>query len=325
MLICLIEVGGVKRFWEASAKVNREFQQIEWDEPLMDDCRHLVRLAIREDLDRHLDVTTLSLIEPDTKGRASLVARQQGVICGMQAAELVLEEMDSSATWTANVRDAEAVAAGTLLGTLAGSARDMLTAERLLLNMIGRLSGIATLSRRYVDQVSGTAARIYDTRKTTPGWRRLEKFAVRCGGARNHRTGLFDAVLIKDNHLAIVGEQAGGPLTPAEAVLRARRRLAEMLPDGAEKMIVEVEVDSLDQLAQVLPQAPDIVLLDNMSTDQLRSAVAKRDAASVATQLEASGGVTLESVRDIALTGVDRISVGALTHSAISLDVGLDW
>ncbi len=193
------------------------------------------------------------------------------------------------------------------------------------MNFIGRLSGIATLTRRYLERVSGTRAGIYDTRKTTPGWRRLEKYAVRCGGGCNHRTGLFDAVLIKDNHLAIVARNNDMTLSPADAVQRARARLQEILPDEASRMILEVEVDSLAQLQQVLPACPDIVLLDNMTPEELRRAVAQRDAAGAATQLEASGGVNLETIAAIARSGVDRISIGALTHSAVSLDVALDW
>jgi nicotinate-nucleotide pyrophosphorylase (carboxylating) len=254
-----------------------------------------------------------------------VVARQSGVMCGLRAIELTLDEMEITAQWTPHVHDGDAVVPATVVGTLTGPARDLLTAERLLLNLVGRLSGVATLTRQYVRQVAGTRARIYDTRKTTPGWRRLEKFAVRCGGGCNHRTGLFDAVLIKDNHLAHVAAAGHGRLSPAEAVDHVRRRLREMLPNDAESMIVEVEVDSLEQLALVLPKQPDMVLLDNMSLDQLRQAVVLRDASEVITQLEASGGVNLTTVADIAQTGVDRISVGALTHSAAALDVALDW
>ena len=208
-----------------------------------------------------------------------------------------------------------------------------LAAERVLLNLLGRLSGIATLTRQYVDAMAGTKARIYDTRKTTPGWRRLEKYAVRCGGGWNHRTGLFEAVLIKDNHLAF-GSQSPATATatdalrytPAEAVGLARRFLREQAAaDAAAPMIVEVEVDSLDQLDAVLAAGPDLVLLDNMQPGELRQAVARRDAVAPAVELEASGGVDLRGVRRIAETGVERISVGALTHSAVALDIGLDW
>ncbi len=182
---------------------------------------------------------------------------------------------------------------------------------------------MATLTRQYVDAVAGTNARIYDTRKTTPGWRRLEKYAVRCGGGHNHRTGLFDAVLIKDNHLALgaTGDDTV-QYTPADAVRQARRFVEE---NGHSNMIIEVEVDTLQQLAEVLPAGPDIVLLDNMSPTMLREAVACRDASNPAVELEASGGIDLETVAAVAQSGIDRISIGALTHSAACLDLGLDW
>jgi len=177
------------------------------------------------------------------------------------------------------------------------------------------------LTRQFVQAVQGTSAGVYDTRKTTPGWRRLEKYAVRCGGGRNHRTGLFDAVLIKDNHLALM------QLRPGEAVRRARDFLRSSLrdPDQAEAMIIEVEVDTLEQLEDALPAGPDLILLDNMSLSQLRAAVVRRDAVAPGVELEASGGVNLQTVRAIADTGIERISVGALTHSAVALDVALDW
>jgi nicotinate-nucleotide pyrophosphorylase (carboxylating) len=301
--------------------VKKEFTQIDWDERLVDDCRQLVRLAVREDLDRFYDWTTAALAPADAVGRAVVVARQAGTVAGLAAAELALDEMDANARWRADVRDGEVVGRGSQLAELSGSVRDLLTSERLLLNLIGRLSGIATLTSRYVEAVRDTAARIYDTRKTTPGWRRLEKYAVRCGGGCNHRTGLFDAVLIKDNHLGLAH------VSPGEAVRRARQFLREMLAGDAraEAMIIEVEVDTLDQLDDALPAGPDLVLLDNMSTDELRAAVRKRNTVRPEVELEASGGVTLDTVRPIAETGVDRISVGAVTHSAISLDVGLDW
>jgi nicotinate-nucleotide pyrophosphorylase (carboxylating) len=189
--------------------------------------------------------------------------------------------------------------------------------------LIGHLSGIATRTREFVRQVAGTKAKIYDTRKTTPGWRRLEKHAVRCGGGANHRTGLFDAVLIKDNHLALA---AGERITPADAVRRARGFLVETAAqrDGA-SLLVEIEIDRLDQLDAVLAAGPDIVLLDNMRPETLREAVGCRDSLAPSIQLEASGGVNLSTVRAIAETGVDRISVGEITHSAPALDVGLDW
>jgi len=301
--------------------VGKEFAQITWDERLEDDCRHIVRLAVREDLDRLYDWTTVALAPGDARGRVAVKARRAGTIVGIKAAETTLDEMDINAEWKPAVDDGQSVDDGVVVAEIAGSIRDLLTSERLLLNLIGRLSGIATLTRQYVEAIRGTKARIYDTRKTTPGWRRLEKYAVRCGGGQNHRTGLFDAVLIKDNHLALAG------CSPGEAVRRARQFVHDMMPEGpqADQMIVEVEVDTLDQLDDVLPHGPDIVLLDNMLVDRLREAVARRDASNPSVELEASGGVSLKTVRPIAETGVDRISVGALTHSAVNLDVGLDW
>ena len=200
--------------------VSREFQQIEWDAAAIDDCRQLVRLAIREDLDRHHDWTTVSLVPEETNGRAAVVAREPLVVAGLAAAQLALAEMDKRVLWTPHVSDGAAATAGTTLALIQGEARSLLTAERIILNLIGRLSGVATLTRQFVEAVWGTKARIYDTRKTTPGWRRLEKYAVRCGGGHNHRTGLFDAILIKDNHVAF-GRAAG--FTPAGAVRHAAR------------------------------------------------------------------------------------------------------
>ena len=305
----------------------RDFQQLEWNAELEDDCRQLIRLATREDLDRWHDWTTVALVPLDAQGRAAVVARQAGRICGLRAARLTLETMDYQAVWHAKLDDGASVAAGTHLATIEGLARTLLVAERTLLNFLGHLSGVATLAAQYVAAVAGTGARFYDTRKTTPGWRRLEKYAVRSGGGHNHRTGLFDAILIKDNHLALGQQAGGGHFTPGEAVLRARDfcQQGAAAGDPRDSLLVEVEVDSLAQLDAVLPARPDIVLLDNMSVDELSAAVRRRDALGVPVELEASGGVTLATVRQIAETGVDRISVGALTHSAVGLDVGLDW
>lgn len=299
----------------------RDFTQLEWDAALEDDCQQLARLSVREDLDRSQDWTTLALISPDDRGQARIVARENGVIAGLAAVSTVLDEMQTRITSKLLRADGETVSAGTALAELSGFVRDILVAERPLLNFVGRLSGIASRTRQFVDQVAGTRARVYDTRKTIPGWRRLEKYAVRCGGGYNHRTGLWDAVLIKDNHLAFAGLTA----RPSEAVARARAFLAELPPGVARPQLIEVEVDSLEQLRDVLPAAPEIVLLDNMSCDELREAVRMRDAAGVPVQLEASGGVRLETIRAIAETGVERISAGALTHSAVNFDVALDW
>jgi len=307
--------------------VNKEFQQVAWDEVLQADCRELCRLAIREDLGSLGDVTTAASVPRATPGAAAVVSRQPGVVAGLPCAALAVELVDPRLRWLPRTEDGQPIVAGQEIARLEGPATGILAAERLLLNLLSRLSGVATLTRRYVDAIAGTTARIYDTRKTTPGWRRLEKYAGRCGGGWNHRLGLFAGVLIKDNHLAIGATREGAgsaQATPAEAVLRTRRYLAEHVPNGTE-MIVEVEVDTLEQLDALLPAGPDIVLLDNMSPDQLRQAVARRNAVACAVELEASGGVNLQTVRRIAETGVERISVGALTHSAMGLDIGLDW
>jgi nicotinate-nucleotide pyrophosphorylase (carboxylating) len=301
---------------------DRDFRQIDWDAELIDDCRHLIRLAVREDLDRWQDWTTLSLIPPGARGTGEVVARHPGTLAGLRAIPLLLEETQVQVEWQPLRDDGQRVLSGESLGRLQGSVRDLLVIERPLLNLLGRLCGIATLAQEYVALVEGTGARIYDTRKTTPGWRRLEKYAVRCGGACNHRTGLFDAVLIKDNHLAL----AGLARQPAAAVQRARDYLRELAPHypQLESLLVEVEVDSLEQLRDALQAAPDLVLLDNMTPEQLREAVDLRNRLQPTTQLEASGGITRETIRGVAETGVERISVGALTHSAVSLDVALD-
>ena len=305
----------------------KEFQQVEWDKSVEEDCRQIVRLAVREDLDRLFDWTTLCLVPSGVAARAAIVARQSGVVAGLRAVEVALSEMDVAMCLSATQDDGAAVSAGQTLATISGPARSLLCAERIVLNFLGHLSGVASLTRRYVQAIAGTKARIYDTRKTTPGWRRLEKYAVRCGGGHNHRTGLFDAILIKDNHLAFTASGVGSAkLTVPEAVGRALEFARVMASEqGTREMIVEVEVDTIDQLEQVLPVGPDIVLLDNMSPEQLRRAVATRNALAPRIELEASGGVNLDTVAAIAATGVDRISVGALTHSAAALDVGLDW
>jgi nicotinate-nucleotide pyrophosphorylase (carboxylating) len=300
-----------------------DFHQLEWSAAIEDDLRQLVRLAVREDLDRFHDWTTLALVGADQQGRAAVVVREAGVVAGLRAVPVLIDEMHAAIEFSAKVVDGNEVTPGAVVAELSGSARDMLVCERPLLNLLGRLSGIATLTREYVRQIAGTAAQVYDTRKTTPGWRRLEKYAVHCGGGRNHRTGLFDAILIKDNHLALAAAEG---LSPDEAVCRAQTFLEQSARERpGEPLLVEVELDNLTQLDDVLHAAPDIILLDNMSPAALAEAVRRRNALAPKIELEASGGVTPETIREIALSGVERISVGALTHSAPSLDVGLDW
>jgi nicotinate-nucleotide pyrophosphorylase (carboxylating) len=331
--------------------VPNEFRQIDWDHALEEECRRIVRLAIDEDLGDVGDLTSRALVPEDLPGRAAVVARRAGVVAGLPAAEVAARMIDPRLAWTPELRDGDAAEPGGRVAVLEGPAQAMLAAERIVLNVLGRLSGIATLTRKYVDAVAGTRARIYDTRKTTPGWRRLEKYAVRCGGGWNHRTGLYDAVLIKDNHLALGAEKGDSPhlperpatnlrsvpgfaqmgtvpffRTPAEAVANARRFVESHLAEPVRgRTVIEIEVDTLDALAEVLPAGPDVVLLDNMSPEELAAAVALRDASGLAVQLEASGGVNLATVAAAAASGVDRISIGALTHSAPCLDVGLDW
>ena len=267
----------------------------------------VVRAALAEDLGRAGDVTALACIAPDARLAVAYVARRPGRASGVACARLALHTLDPAATFEAVVADGERLAPGTVLARAEGNARAILSAERTGLNLLGRLCGIATLTDAYVAAVAHTSARIVDTRKTTPGLRHLEKYAVRCGGGVNHRFGLDDAILIQDNHVAACGGVG-------EAVRRARAFAGHL-------MKVEVEIDRLDQLDEALAHGPDVVMLDNFSLDDLRLAVAAAKGRAV---LEASGGVNLETVAAIAETGVDVISVGALTHSAPALDIGLD-
>jgi nicotinate-nucleotide pyrophosphorylase (carboxylating) len=308
-------------------RMQHDFRQFEWDDATAEDCRELVRLAVREDLEREQDWTTVALVPAGRIGAADIVARQAGVAAGMHALTVVFDEMAAQLSLDVAAKDGQAVEAGAKLARIEGQVRDLLTCERILLNFLGRLMGIATLAAQYVDQVEGTGARIYDTRKTTPGWRRLEKYAVRCGGASNHRTGLYDAILIKDNHLAQFAATGQSPGEVVASAVRQARQFASELAAAelAPSLILEVEVDSIEQLAAVLLERPDIVLLDNMTLEKLREAVAMRDQLAPEVELEASGGVTLDTVRRIAETGVNRISVGGLTHAARSLDIALDW
>lgn len=278
----------------------------------------LLDAAMREDFGEAGDLTSESIIEPTRRGKGVVAAREPGVVCGMKVVARMVERYAASGALASLGGDGEQVQAGRAVARLEGSLRELLGVERTMLNFLGRLSGIATLTRRYVDAVAGTSAVICDTRKTTPGWRHLEKYAVYCGGGTLHRIGLNDAALYKDNHLAHIPP---GKLADAlsEAIRRARQ--------AHELSFVEVEVDSLAQLDQVLAIGPglvDIVLLDNFSLDDLRAAVKRRDERQSQIKLEASGGVSFETVRHIAETGVDRIAIGALTHSAPSLDFGLD-
>ena len=272
----------------------------------------IVRAALLEDLGRAGDVTAEACIPADARLKAVFRARKPGVLAGVACVRIAVRLMDPEARIEVRMQDGETLSPCDVIAEVEGNARALLTAERTALNLMGRLSGVATLTWAYVEAVAGTGARIADTRKTTPGLRALEKHAVACGGGLNHRFGLDDAILIKDNHVAVCG--GVGP-----AVRRAREAAGHL-------MKIELEVDGLDQLDQALAlidegAAPDVVMLDNFSLDDLREGV-RRTAGRLT--LEASGGVNLETVRAIAETGVNVISVGALTHSAPVLDIGLD-
>ena len=267
----------------------------------------VVRAALTEDLGRAGDITSQACVPADARLRAVFVSRNAGVIAGLACARLAIAELDPTADFKAVVEDGARVGAGEKLAWVDANARALLTAERTALNLLGRLSGVASLTRAYADAVENSGVMIVDTRKTTPGLRALEKYAVRCGGGVNHRFGLDDAILIKDNHIAACG-------SVGEAVRRARAAVGHLTK-------VEVEIDSLDQLEEALKYGPDAVMLDNFEVADLAEAVRRVAGRTV---VEASGGVSLETVRAIAGTGVDVISVGALTHSAGTLDIGLD-
>ena len=276
--------------------------------PLPDDLiRPIVEAALAEDLGRAGDITSQACIPAGTRFEGLFRARRAGRLAGLACARLAIAALDPETRFAADAADGSAIEPGAVLARVSGDARAVLAAERVALNLLQRLSGVATLTAAFVAAVEGTPARITDTRKTTPGLRALEKYAVRCGGGVNHRFGLDDAILIKDNHVAACGGVA-------KAIERARAAAGHLVR-------VEAEVDGLAQFDEALAARPDVIMLDNFSLDDMREAV--RRAAGRVT-LEASGGVSLETVRAIAETGVDVISVGALTHSAPALDIGLD-
>lgn len=278
------------------------------------ECERILRWGLKEDLGDAGDLTSQAVIDPERRWGARIVARRAGVVAGLPSLA-ILSGLRGGSIEVELLADDGPVEEGRSIARLSGPARELLAVERTMLNLLSRLSGVATFTARYVAAVAGTKARICDTRKTTPGWRRLEKYAVRVGGGLNHRAGLFDAVLVKDNHLAEIARREPDPIP--WAVARARKRA----PRG---VVVEIEVDSLSQLAQALDARPDIVLLDNMTPQTLSVAVEMRDLRAPGVLLEASGGVSLDSVAEIARSGVDRISVGAITHSAPALDLALD-
>ena len=279
-------------------------------EPALDDVllKPLVEDALAEDLGRRGDVTSQATIPADMQAQLQIKARQSGVICGMDLARLSFALVDANIEFVAQVQDGETVAAGAVLATVKGNARHLLTAERTALNFMTHLSGIATATRQIVDSVAQYPAQITCTRKTIPGLRIVQKYAVRCGGGRNHRLGLDDAILIKDNHIAIAGDIK-------TAIQQAQKFAGHLIP-------IEVEVDTLEQLEQALEAGVSLVLLDNMSPEVLSQAVAMCKGRA---KTEASGGITPETVQAAASTGVDFIAMGYLTHSTTALDIGLDF
>ncbi|MEM9914507.1 MAG: carboxylating nicotinate-nucleotide diphosphorylase [Planctomycetota bacterium] len=281
------------------------------------DLDSLLEVAQREDLGpENIDATSALFIEPETTAQAQVVARQPGVVAGLALLPPIIKRYDPAVRLASTAVDGARVSAGDAVATFDGPLRSILMLERVALNILGHLSGVATHTAAFADRIAHTSAKVYDTRKTLPGLRGLQKYAVACGGGGTHRMGLYDAVLVKDNHLAHV------PLARWTDVLRDMAERARQEIDGLK--FVMVEVDTLEQLDRVLPAGVDLVLLDNMPPDVLRRAVEKRDMVAPEVRLEASGGVTLDTVVAIAESGVDRISVGALTHSSINLDLGLD-
>jgi nicotinate-nucleotide pyrophosphorylase (carboxylating) len=290
-----------------------------------DACRRLVELGWEEDLgprrdsDQKIpgDLTSQIIIPSDRAGQAVFVARAPGVVAGLPAVQLALSTVHTPLLKVQPlVEDGTLVQPGDRLAIVSGLMQLILMEERLALNFLQHLSGVATATRRFVDAIAGLPCKILDTRKTIPGWRMLEKYAVRCGGGQNHRMGLYDGILIKDNHLHGLG---GGRAAVTRAVQLTREHLE------GRPIPIEIEVENFEQLDAALMGRPDIILLDNMSIERMREAVRRRNAVAPEVKLEASGGVTLDTVLAIAETGVDRISVGALTHSAAALDIALDY
>ena len=278
----------------------------------IDDLKMQVLLALEEDIGPG-DITTDTLVPPGQTARAAATAGQEGIVCGIEAAKEVFVTLDSSLDFRAVVGDGDAVMPGAALAELSGAAASILKAERTALNFMQRLSGIATLARKFVDAVEGLDVRICDTRKTTPGWRQLEKYAVACGGATNHRWGLYDAVLIKDNHIEIARKSG---MTIAQMLDKFRER-------AGKGTVVQIEARTLEEVRECIDAGATMILLDNMSNEEMRRAVEMGAAAKREVIFEASGNVNLDTVREIAETGVHRISVGALTHSAPALDISL--
>ena len=301
----------------------QDYATVTADASLENDVRLLVRLAIAEDFDDAIDWTSVCLIDDDLSGACEVVPRVGGVCAGLAALPWIIDEFDVDLEIDRFLEDGDAMQPGKAIARLAGNARDLLACERIVLNVLSRTCGVATMTQTYVQELKPYKAKIYDTRKTTPGWRLLEKYAVACGGGSNHRRGLYDGFLIKDNHLQLGGE-SGVAMSTADAAAKALRWRGGQVERLTAPSVVEIEVDSLDQLRDVLPVGPDIVLIDNFSIAATEDAVRMRDELNPKVELEASGNVTIATIGAIAATGVDRISSGALTHQATWLDMGFD-
>lgn len=272
----------------------------------MRDISSFIAEALREDIGPW-DITTEALIPMGLKGRAEIIAKERLILAGIDATREVFKQVNQDTSFTAGHADGSELLPGTVIATVSGELASLLTAERLALNLMQRLSGIATLTREYVNRIEDTIAKIVDTRKTTPGLRALEKYAVTVGGGKNHRFGLFDGILIKDNHIAAVGNIK-------EAVRRAREKAPHTLK-------IEVETEGIEQVKEALAAGADIIMLDNMDINAMRDAIKMIDGKAL---IEASGGINLKNVRQIAETGVDFISVGAMTHSARAMDISME-
>lgn len=297
------------------------------------DCLKLIEMALTEDigasdLDAGVDCTTDSIVPKQATARAAFVSRADGVVCGVEIAKLAIGRWAPKLELEVHVEDGQTIKPQQTIAIMVGPAHDILTMERTCLNFMCRLSGISTLTGQYAKEIEGSGACVLDTRKTTPGWRRLEKYAVACGGGENHRMGLYDAIMLKDNHLAFYRSLVEDNDDTIPTTIKIARQWindnADSLPNG-KSTVLQLEVDTLEQLDIALGTDCDIILLDNMDCDRLKQGVAMRNDKAPKILLEASGGVNLKTIGAIAQTGVERISVGALTHSALNFDIGLDW
>lgn len=290
--------------------------RVQMDPKTIESADALIQIALTEDMGDYGDLTSNAMVAADAAAHVNIVARESGVVCGIPLIARVFSQLEGDVRIQSLIHDGDTVHRGSIIAKISGPVRLLLGGERTVLNFMIHLSGIASGTAKFVEHTHGTRAVILDTRKTLPGYRSLHKYAVRCGGGTNHRMGLYDGILIKDNHLAARGDRS-----LATAVAEAR----EHIKSQGLHLPIEIEVDTLDQFRDALAESPEIVLLDNMDPADLAVAVEIRDQRSPSTKLEASGGVTLQNIRAIAESGVDRISIGGLTHSSPALDLGFDW